>query len=81
MCKFNEKDVVTVANAILDGHMHFDHTDTQDYGWSCSFCDAGDPSGGGLDGRLEAVEASKKVIHEVDCAVLVAQDLLTKTDK
>lgn len=73
--EFNKDDVATIARAIVEDEMDFDNSDTSDYGWSCHYCCAGDPGGGGMDGGME--EARNTVKHKTDCPVLVARDVLT----
>lgn len=71
---FNEKDVITVAKALLEDPIEVADGATDPYFW-CLHCDA------------IMYEHSKKgnrtrnnFIHDSDCPCLVAQDLLTRAE-
>lgn len=71
---FNEKDVITVAEALLEDPVEFADGDFNSYFW-CLYCD---------DEMME-FDTVKKVYrtknnfkHNTDCPCLIAQDILTR---
>lgn len=68
MSEFNKDDVITVAKAMVNGFVEWDCDGSAFWdcaGYKCNFCDA------------DKAENSNDIKHELDCPVLVAQDILT----
>jgi len=68
MSDFNKEDVITIAKALVNGFVEWDCAGSafSDFdGYECGFCDA------------DKVENCNDIKHDLDCPVLVAQDILT----
>jgi hypothetical protein len=68
MSDFKKDDVITVAKAMVNdfGKWECAGLSFSDFdGWECNFCYAG------------KVEEINDIKHDLDCPVLVAQDILT----
>jgi hypothetical protein len=71
MIEFNKKDVIIVAKAILEDPLRFMSGDFISY-YFCNYCNA----------ELHGYNAYEKNFkHDLDCPVLIAQDLLTTVYK
>ena len=67
MCKFAKLDVLIVAKAVLDDPIRYSGGDYDCHYWCC-YCNA----------RTKDEYSGPDVLqHDLDCPVLVAQDLLT----
>ncbi len=67
--QFNTIDVWKLARAVVENHAEWDHAGSaySDYDkYVCRFCD-----------RDSARRPDWKILHDTDCPVLIAQDLLT----
>jgi len=69
MCEFLKADVITLANAILEGPIEYSDGDYDDYYW-CTYCGNRSEDGFTMD-----------VTHKLNCPVLIAQDILTRQKK
>ena len=69
MCNFSKEDVLILANAIIKDPVMANSGDFITY-LSCEYCDAE------LHGYQHSLEDFK---HDVNCPVLIAQDVLTGT--
>ncbi len=69
---FKEDDVVIVAKAVVEEQLKFIDSDNYMYGYWCNFCGAGDKNGESL-----GEEEPERIVHELNCPILVAKDLLT----
>jgi len=67
---FNEKDVITVAKALLEDPIEI--SDGFDPYFWCLHCDA-------MMYESE-IKTKNNFIHDADCPCLVAQDLLTRAE-
>jgi len=67
MCNFSHNDVIKVAKELIDFGVHYeDYGDNYPFeGFECQCC----------NGEVTSTEESFK--HELNCPILVAQDLLT----
>lgn len=68
---FLESDVIKVASALLEDAIYWDHGHTNARnphdGYSCNHCQA------------KEYQKHEELEHDLDCVVLIAQDLITKT--
>ena len=75
MSEFNRDDVIAVAKAVLDCHMSWNEGYTNSMnahdGYVCAHCG---------DGQKPETQKEEDFVHGIDCAVLVARDLLTGVD-
>jgi len=63
---FNEKDVITVAEALLEDP--FEYAEDGEYFW-CLYCDAK---------MIKFNNTKNNFKHDTDCPCLIAQDILTR---
>ena len=61
-----ESDAKILAEAVMDEWKEFDDSDYSPKGYFCSFC------------YCSSWEGYDKIVHDLDCPVLVAKDVLTK---
>lgn len=71
---FNEKDVITVAKALLEDPIEIGDVCSDPYFW-CLYCDAEM-----YEHNKKGKKTRKDFVHDADCPCLVAQDLLTRID-
>lgn len=71
---FDKKDVIAIAEALLDPDACYDYYggDYDENGYTCNHCCKFQN-----EDRIKAV--GKSSIHELDCPVLIAQDILTRS--
>lgn len=66
--QFNKEDVTRVAQAVVDNAPYYESAGNNYSGFdghSCTYCNAA---------KEEHID---KIVHDLDCVALVAQDLLT----
>ena len=68
MCEFNKKDVICLAKTILENFIDYNDGDFESY-YCCEYCDA----------KLKGYSVNfKDFKHDLNCPVLIAQDILTR---
>ena len=70
MSGFKREDVLTIAQAMVDNSVYWEPDPNSYDAYTCTQCDASKP---------DYVEAPIK--HDKDCPVLIAQDILTRSDE
>jgi len=69
ICEFNKEDVLIVAKAVTENPLRYVDKDLDSY-WYCEFCNS----------KLEEYFGNPDdFIHDINCPVLIAQDILTRT--
>jgi hypothetical protein len=69
VCEFNREDVLTLARAVNEAPITYQDSDYRTYYW-CEYCDA----------ELEDFHRYEDFIHDTNCPVLVARDVLTRNE-
>ena len=68
--EFNTDDVIKVAAALLEEHSYWDSGDYAKDECCCNYCSGRSP-------QWSIWSDIDKIVHELDCPVLIARDLLT----
>jgi len=71
MSEFNKDDVIKVATALIEDHTWFDTGDYSKDVYHCEHCT-------GRTDDWSSWEEVENIVHDYDCPVLAARDILTR---